>query len=82
LFTEFSPDIGLANTLTMDRTQLTMMIAFAATTALLAVLTGVLLAAFDQPRADDHPRTQQWSLMLVIATSVTTAAGVAYALLA
>jgi hypothetical protein len=56
-----------------------MMIAVAA--ALLAVLAGVLLAAFELPPADADRRTQRLSLVLVIATSVTAAAGVTYVLL-
>jgi hypothetical protein len=58
-----------------------MTIAIAVAAALLAVLAGVLLAAFDLPPADAGRRPHQLSLVLVIATSVTTAAGVAYALL-
>jgi hypothetical protein len=59
-----------------------MMIAVAAALALLAVLGGVLLAAFDLPQADADRGTRRLSLVLVIATSVTATAGVAYALLA
>ncbi|HEY0001998.1 MAG TPA: hypothetical protein VGB74_16225 [Actinoplanes sp.] len=59
-----------------------MMIAFATVTAVLAVLGGVLLAALDRPQADTDRRTRQMSLALVVATSVTAAAGVAYALVA
>jgi hypothetical protein len=59
-----------------------MMIAFAVATALLAVLAGVLLAALEQPRAEADPRTRRLSLALVVATSMTAAAGVTYALLA
>jgi hypothetical protein len=59
-----------------------MMTILAATTALLAVLAGVLLAAFDLPAADTDRRTRRWSLVLVVATSVTTVAGAAYAVLA
>jgi hypothetical protein len=59
-----------------------MMIAVAAALALLAVLSGVLLAAFDLPQADADRGTRRLSLVLVIATSVTATAGVAYALLA
>ena len=49
--------------------------------ALLAVAAGVLLAAVDLPRAATDRRTERLSLVLVIATSVTTVAGVAFALL-
>jgi hypothetical protein len=59
-----------------------MMIAMAIAVALLAVLAGVLLAALEQPRADTDRRTRQLSLVLVVGTSVTAAAGVAYALVA
>jgi hypothetical protein len=57
-----------------------MMIAIAVALALLAVLAGVLLAAFEQPQADAGRRTRRLSLVLVIAASVTAAVGVAYAL--
>ena len=60
----------------------TMTIAIATTSALLAVLAGVLLAALERPQADTDRRTRQWSLALLIATSATAAAGVAYALIA
>jgi len=59
-----------------------MMIAIAVATALLAVLAGVLLAAFDLPQSDAGLPTRRLSLVWVIATSVTAAGGVAYALLA
>jgi hypothetical protein len=58
-----------------------MMIAIAVAVALLALGAGVLLAAFDLPQAEADRRTQRLSLVWVIATSVTAAAGAAYALL-
>jgi hypothetical protein len=57
-----------------------MMMAIAVVAAVLAVLAGVLQAAFDLPQADADPGIQRSSLVLVIATSVTTAVGVTYAL--
>ena len=56
----------------------TMMIVIATVIALLAVLAGVLLAALDQPPADTDRRTERMSLVLVVAVSVTAAAGSAY----
>ena len=58
----------------------TMMIAIAVAIALLAVLAGVLLAAFDVPQADADPRLQRLSLAFLVTASMTAAAGVAYAL--
>lgn len=57
-----------------------MMIALAVATALLAALAGVLLATFDLPQADADLRIRRLSLVFLIATSMTAAAGVAYAL--
>jgi hypothetical protein len=57
-----------------------MMMAIAVVGAVLAVLAGVLQAAFDLPRAEADPAVQRSSLVLVIATSVTAAVGVTYAL--
>jgi hypothetical protein len=57
-----------------------MTIAIAVAIALLAVLAGVLLAAFDLPQADADPGIRRLSLVFLIATSMTAAAGVAYAL--
>ena len=53
----------------------------AVTAAVLAVSAGVLLAAYDQPGGGTDRRTRRLSLALVVASSVTAAAGVAYALL-
>jgi hypothetical protein len=58
------------------------MMVIAVAIAVLAVAAGVLLAAFDLPQAGADPRLKRLSLALVIATSVTAIAGVAYALLA
>lgn len=59
-----------------------MMMVIAVMIALLAVFTGVLAAAFDLPEADQNPRTQRWSVVLLVAASVTAVAGATYALLA
>ena len=59
-----------------------MMLAIATATAVLAVLAGVLLAALDLPQADADRRIRRMSLVLIIATSVTAVAGVAYAFVA
>jgi hypothetical protein len=48
--------------------------------AALAVCAGTLLAAYELPEAERDRRIQRLSLALVIATGVTAAAGVAYAL--
>jgi hypothetical protein len=61
--------------------RLTMMTTLATATALLAVLSGVLLAALDRPHAAADRRTEHMSLALVIAASMTAAAGVAYAIM-
>lgn len=58
-----------------------MMIAIGVMIALQAVLAGALTAAFDLPHAGADPRTQRLSVVLLVATSVTATAGVAYALL-
>ena len=58
-----------------------MMIAFAVATTLLAMLSGVLLAALELPQADAGRLIQRLSLVWVIATSATASSGVAYALL-
>jgi len=59
-----------------------MMIAIAVATTLLALLSGVLLAALELPQADAGRLIQRLSLIWVIATSATAASGVAYVLLA
>ena len=59
-----------------------MMIAFAIATTLLAMLSGVLLAALELPQADAGRLIQRLSMAWVIATSATAVSGVAYALLA
>jgi hypothetical protein len=58
-----------------------MMIAFAIATTLLAMLSGVLLAALESPQADAGRLVQRLSTVWVIATFATAASGVAYALL-
>lgn len=58
------------------------MIAIVVVATVLAILAGVLLAAFEVPQAEAGRFIQRLSLVWVVATSVTAAGGVAYALLA